>query len=302
MLDGFFNSKLRSDLALLFVVSIWGSTFALMKGAFDDVGPFYFLTLRFGLAFFILLLLFFNRLKKIDVNILKSGTNLGVVLFLGFALQVSGLRYTTASKAGFITGLSVVLVPFLGAIFFKKKLSLSTCFGVIFATGGLFLLSFDGVASLNYGDLLIFLCALSFALHILFVDKYVKFNDAILLALIQIGVVALLSGVLAVFRGGVVSINSSLLWANILYMGLFATAIALLIQNKAQEKTTPAKAAIIFSLEPVFGSVFSYAILGELISPRAYFGGGLIVLGMVLAQIRFKESLIINKLQTVENK
>ncbi len=109
-------------------------------------------------------------------------------------------------------------------------------------------------------------------------------------------------GVLAGVGGEVIILKSFSVWTNIIYMGLFATAIALLIQNKAQERTTPTKAAIIFSLEPVFGSIFSYMILGELISSRAYLGGGLIVLGMVLAQIRFKRRLTINKLQLVENK
>ncbi|PRX27213.1 drug/metabolite transporter (DMT)-like permease [Orenia metallireducens] len=287
-MGGFLSRRIKADLSLLFVVIIWGSTFAFMKDIFNTITPFYFLTLRFSFATAVLGMIFYKKVKQLDLNTFKYGLFAGVFLFGGYGLQVTGLKLTDASKAGFITGLAVVLVPILSAIIFKKMPELTTSIGVILATIGLALLTFNGRLLFNLGDFLVFLSAFSLAIHILLVDRYVKSKDAILFTIIQIGTVALLSGISTLLEGSYVLVTDISIWTNVIYMGLFATALALIVQNKAQQFTTATRTAIIFVMEPVFGALFAYLYLGELISAKGYWGGVLIVLGMLFAELKFE--------------
>lgn len=284
-----FKKRIKADLALLFVVFVWGTTFAIMKGIFNIVTPFYFLTLRFWAAVLILILVFHRRLKKLDWAIIKIGSFVGIFLFGGFAFQVVGLNYTTASKAGFLTGLSVVIVPILSAIILKKIPSKLTITGVALATIGLGLLSFNGEFIFNFGDFLVFLCAVSLAVYILLVGKYVQQKDSILLTIVQITTVALLSSLASLLEGSFKVVLQPELWGAVVYMALFATTFALVVQNKAQEFTTPTRTAIIFSMEPVFAAVFAYFYLGEVIAVNSYWGGLLIVVGMIIAELKLSK-------------
>ncbi|WP_018249913.1 DMT family transporter [Orenia marismortui] len=281
------SRRLKADLALLFVVVIWGSTFAIMKGVFEVITPFYFLTLRFTFATLVLSFVFLNRTKKLNLDTLKKGVWTGIFLFGGYALQVTALKLTEASKVGFITGLAVVLVPILSALVFKKIPELMTVFGVGLATIGLVLMTFNGEILFKLGDLLVLISTISLAIHILLVDKYVKDQDPILFAIIQIGTVALLSSIVSAFEGSYVLVSDMSIWISVIFMGVFATALAFIIQNKAQQFTTPTRTAIIFIMEPVFGALFAYLYLGEVISVRGYWGGLLIVLGMLFSELNF---------------
>ncbi|SJZ86437.1 DMT family transporter [Selenihalanaerobacter shriftii] len=281
------KKRVKADLSLLFVVVVWGTTFAVMKDVFNTITPFYFLTLRFSFAALFLGVIFYKRLKKLDFATLKSGMLAGIFLFGGYAFQVTGLKLTTASKAGFITGLAVILVPIFSALIFKKMPSMMTWLGVILATIGLGLLTFNGEFIFNKGDLLVLSCAVSLALHILLVDKYVESKDSILLAIVQVGMVAILSIISAGLEGSFVAVSDMSIWISIIYMGILGTALAFVIQNKAQTFTTPTRTAIIFSMEPVVGAIFAYLYLGEMISINGYWGGALIVFGMLLAEIKF---------------
>ncbi|MBM7622726.1 DMT family transporter [Sporohalobacter salinus] len=281
--------RVKADLALLLVVFVWGTTFAIMKDVFSIVTPFYFLTLRFSTAVLVLILIFHRRLKKLDLETIKLGFFVGIFLFGGFAFQVVGLNYTTASKAGFLTGLSVVIVPILSAVILKKIPSILTIVGVILAAVGLGLLSFNGQFIFNFGDFLVFLCAISLAVYILLVGKYVQQKDSILLTIVQITTVALLSGIASLLEGSFKVVMDPELWGAVVYMALFATTFALVVQNKAQEFTTPTRTAIIFSMEPVFAAIFAYFYLGEIISTNGYWGGLLIVIGMFVAELKLSK-------------
>lgn len=279
------SRQLKADLALLFVVFVWGTTFAIMKDVFTVITPFYFLTLRFGFATLALGLIFRRQLAEINLKLLKQGIIAGIFLFGGYAFQVVGLNFTTASKAGFITGLSVVLVPIFAVLFFRRFPSLLTWIGVSLATIGLWLLTFSGSLEPNIGDCLVLICAACLALHILIVDKYVKNNNPLLLAVIQISTVAVLSAFGAGLEGSYQLVSDAGIWISVVYMGVLATALAFVVQNKAQTFTTPGRTAIIFSMEPVFGALFAFLYLGELITVNGYIGGALIILSMLLVEM-----------------
>jgi len=277
---------IQAEIYLLGIVVIWGSTFAIIKGILDQIMPFTFLAYRFFWAAFILGLIFWKRLKNIDKMILKKGSLIGIFLFLGYTFQTVGLKYTTATKAGFITGLSVVLVPIISHFFIREKISKNSIIGVILAFIGLWFLNYNSSFIFNFGDFLVLLCAVSFAMHIISVGLYVRKVDYVLLVIVQLTTVFVLSFLMALFfeRPGIHLYYPSGVWWSIILTGIFATALAFYIQNKFQRYSTATKTAITFSGEPIFGAIFAYLLLGEKVGLIAWIGGLLIIFGMIISQ------------------
>ena len=276
---------LKADLSLIFVVIIWGTTFPLMKIALGNVKPFYFLSLRFITAFIVLTLILNKRLKKLNLKSFKKGSFLGLWLFFGFAFQIYGLQFTTASRSGFITGLSVVIVPILAIFILKEKPTLSSWIGVLLALTGMYFLTGFTEAGFNLGDLLTFFCAVSIASQIVFLSKYIKDEDPLVITWLQITTVMVLSTVISFFEassGVTISANSIFV---IVYTGIFASALAIFIQSRAQQFTTSTHVGLIFSLEPVFGAIFSFFILQEVLTTMGMIGGALIFTGIILSEI-----------------
>ena len=275
-----------AEIYLLGIVVIWGSTFAIIKGILDQIMPFTFLAYRFFWAAFILCLIFWKRLKNIDKIILRKGFLVGIFLFLGYTFQTVGLKYTTATKAGFITGLSVVLVPIISHFFIREKISKNSIIGVILAVIGLWFLNYNGSFIFNFGDFLVLLCAISFAMHIISVGLYARKVDYVLLVIVQLTTVFVLSFLMALFfeRPGIHLYYPSGVWWSIILTGIFATALAFYMQNKFQRYSTATKTAITFSGEPIFGAIFAYLLLGEKVGLIAWIGGLLIIFGMIISQ------------------
>ncbi len=279
------NKQQIADLSLLFIAFIWGTTFAIVKDAIAIVPPFTFLALRFFLAAIVLALLFPKKLLQLNTFTFVSGTIVGLIFFTGYAFQTIGLQYTTASKAGFITGLSVIIVPILATILMKKPPTTGAIAGVVCATIGLALLSLNQHFSLEKGDAIILGCAFAFAIHILAVSKFTPHVDPVLFSLIQIITVSIVSGA---FSCGTKSIafdfNPKVIWALIITAPL-ATSLALVIQSAMQKCTTATRTALILSMEPVFSALFSYFYLHEHLTIRTITGCMLVFLGMILAEI-----------------
>ncbi len=277
---------IQAEIYLLGIVIIWGSTFALIKGVIDTIPPYTYLTYRFLLAALILVVIFWKRLKKLNIMILKKGSLIGIFLFLGYTLQTVGIKYTTATKAGFITGFSVVLVPIISFLLLKEKVSRGSVIGVVLATLGLWFLNYNSSFSFNLGDFLVLLCAFSFAMHIISVGLFSKKLDYVLLAITQITVVFVLSLLMAlIFERPAIHLSySSVIWWSIVITGVFATALAFYMQNRFQRHSTATKTAIIFSGEPLFAAIFAYILIGEKVSLIAWVGGLLIIFGMIISQ------------------
>jgi drug/metabolite transporter (DMT)-like permease len=281
---------IQAEIYLLIIVIIWGSTFALIKGVIDSIPPYIFLTYRFLLAALILVLIFWKKIKKINIMILKKGSLIGIFLFLGYAFQTVGLKHTTATKAGFITGLSVVLVPIISHFFIKEKINRNSVIGVILAFSGLWFLNYSSNFSFNLGDFLVLVCAFSFAMHIISVGLFSKKLDYVLLAITQITVVFVLSLLMAlIYEIPAIHLSYSAdIWWSIVITGIFATALAFYMQNKFQRYSTATKTAIIFSGEPIFAAMFAYLLLGEKVGLIAWAGGLLIIFGMIVSQKKSK--------------
>lgn len=289
------KSSFLADLSLLFVALIWGATFVVVQNAISFLEPLTFNAVRFSIAAILLglwLILFERKqLKSFNIKLLSAGIILGFWLFIGYGFQTLGLAYTSSSKAAFITGLSVVMVPLFTILLLRKRLSLNAYIGVFIATIGLYLLTMTDVAGLNFGDGLVFICAIGFALQILLTGKYTSKYPTLLLTVVQIGTVAVLSIVSSfIFEDWKQAFEPSILFTTEVAMALiitaiFATALAFLIQTRFQKFTTPTRVALIFAMEPVFAALTGYLWAGDRLSFSAMIGCLLIFAGMIFAEI-----------------
>lgn len=275
----------QADLALGFVALIWGSTFVVVQNALDAVGPLTFVALRFWLAALVLGGLFYRRVRHISRAELRAGALIGVWLAGGYLFQTIGLQTTTTAKAGFITGLSVVIVPVLATLLLRRPPGRGAIAGIVAATAGLALLTLNNDLSVQTGDLWVLACALMFALHIVSVAHFSPQYGAVRLAVAQIATVAVLgtgSGLL--FEKPTVNLPLET-WGAIAFTGVVATALVFSLQVYVQRFTTPTHTALLFSLEPVFAALFGWWWAGELLGPREVLGCGLILMGMIIAEL-----------------
>ena len=283
-----FDRRLTADLSLLIITVIWGVTFVTVKTALQDIGVFSFLAIRFFIAFLFLALIFLRRWSRLDWPTFKAGAVLSLWLFAGYAFQTVGLLYTSASNAGFITGLTVVLVPCLAALFARRIPGPGTVAAVLLAVSGLGLLTLSVTFSFNFGDILVLFCAVSFALQIFLLGRYAPLYDTSLLAMLQIGITGLLSAVVALaFEPFSLHIAPGV-WTALAITAIPATSLAFLVQTWAQARMPAVHAAVIFALEPVFTALFAALALGERLSAREAGGGGLVLLGIVVSELRIR--------------
>ncbi len=276
--------QILADLALLLLALVWGSTFVLVKDSVTLVGPFTLLALRFLVALISLLPFAVVRWRGSRRD-LCAGALIGVWLFSGYAFQTVGLQYTLAGISAFITGLSVVIVPFLALPLLRQRPTLGAGIGIVLATVGLGLLSLRSDLSLGYGDLLTVACAFSFALHITFVSKYAPAGDPLLLTTSQVAVAAAASLVAAGSSEWIPVPFPTAVTLAAIFLGLVATAFAFLVQVSVQRFTSATHTALIFTMEPVFGALFAYLLAGEVLNERGVVGCALILAGMIAAEL-----------------
>jgi drug/metabolite transporter (DMT)-like permease len=285
------KKRTEAELSMLLVAIVWGSTFVIVKNSLAEIGPFLFLGIRFIMAFLLLAAISWRQLTQAPLSTLYAGSFLGVLLTIGYVFQTVGLKYTTSSNAGFITGLSVVLVPILYSAINQIKPSFNTILTVMLAFSGLFLLSFkDWHTSLSYGDMLVLVSAIGFAFHIIFVDRLSYRHNAIAITSVQVlfvGLFCMLVGLVA--EPWPLRFSSSLI-AALLITSIFATALAFLLQNSMQKYSTPTRFAVILTTEPVFAALAGYFWAHEAFSQRALAGAVLILAAMLISILSQKKS------------
>jgi drug/metabolite transporter (DMT)-like permease len=287
------KKTLRSDIMLLLTSAIWGFAFVAQLKGMEYIGPYLYNAIRFALGSVSLLPLiyFLNRKnsgkKKSSLlgkkGIFLAGLLSGSVLFLGASLQQVGLQYTTAGKAGFITGLYVILVPIIG-ILLKHKTGVPTWIGALLAAVGLYFISVRGDFSISKGDLLILACSVFFALHVLTIDHFSKKIEPVLLASIQFAWCALFSILVAIVREPILLDSILSATVPILYGGLGSVGTAYTLQVIAQKDAPPAHSAIIMSLESVFAVIGGIIFLAEGMTTRGYMRCALMLAGMLASQ------------------
>ena len=285
--------KLKADLLLVACTLIWGASFVVVKGALADASVFAFLAIRFAVAASSLAILCFRDLRTLNGAALRAGAVMGCCMFGGYAFQTAGIELTTPSKAAFVTGVSVVLVPVFLGLFARQRIGRAIWAGALVAVAGLYYLTVpaSGFGDLNRGDLLVLCGSVAFALHIIAIGRYARRHSPGVLNFLQVTMTLLMIcltwTVLAMagresFR---VAWTARLL-AAVLLTGVLATAVAFSVQVWAQQHTSSSHAAIVFTLEPVFAALTSFAFFRERLGLRALLGAALILAGILLAEFK----------------
>ncbi len=276
--------RLRADLCLLAVAAIWGTAFVALRVAVDHLGPFLNNGLRFILAALVLLPFAARRRPRLSGWQWRWALVAGLVLFAASGIQQAGLRFTTAGKAGFVTGLYVVLVPPLLAIGWRQRVSRTLWLASLLAAGGLLLLSGADLRGLNGGDALVLVSALFWALHVVVIGHAAPRTDVLSLATVQYAVCGVLSLAVGLAAEGQTLGGLAQAWWTVLYTGVVSVAVGYTLQVVGQRYAPPADAAVLMSTEAVFAALFGWLFLGELLSPGQAAGCGLMFAAMVLAQ------------------
>ena len=280
---------------LLFVCAIWGLQFSLIALSLQDVGPLSFNFLRFALASLCLTvpLLMRPRTSRIPRGQTRHGIVLGVFLFGGFATQTIGIGLTTASNAGFITGLNTVLVPVFAWVLLREAMHGYIVLAVLMGFGGTAMLS-GGIDGFGLGEFWVLLCAFSFALHIVLTGRYTRGGDALYLAWVQMITVTLLALISAGLAGESIrtlphrllgSQQASLLWLSIVLGAVIGSAFGYYAQTVAQKYLAAWRVGVIYATEPLFGAVAAFFILGERLVALAWVGAALIIFAMLIAEL-----------------
>jgi drug/metabolite transporter (DMT)-like permease len=281
------SKSIQADLALVGITFIWGSTFTIVKTSLAQVSPILFVALRFWLATAIILACMPGQVTKISGRTFRKGLLLAIFLFGGFIFQTIGLRSASPSSSAFITSMSVLLVPLLGLLFFRHRPRPQTVCGILLATIGLYLmLARLADMNLNSGGILTMICAILFAFQILFLGRFVAHADFRHLMFLQVAGVAIFSTVMIPFVEAPSIVWSPRLGVYFFVTAVLATVVAFYVQARAQQFTTANRAALIFSLEPLFAALFAYWLLGDVLTARECIGGSLILAGILVSELR----------------
>ncbi len=281
------SSTWQADGLLLVTAIIWGFAFVAQRAGMEHIGPFVFNTLRFALGCLSLLPLIWwrkNAPTQPFRQLMTGSLAAGSLLFAGSSLQQIGLVYTTAGKAGFITGLYIVLVPFI-ALFWRHKTENNTWIGALLAVIGLFMLSMTDELTLAYGDLLELIGALFWAGHVLLIGWLCRRIDPVRLALGQFLVCTLLSLGSALIWEQFEMRTIAAVWIPISYAGILSVGVAYTLQVVAQRHAPAAHAAIILSLESVFAALGGWLLLNESLGLRGLLGCSIMLIGMLVSQL-----------------
>jgi len=277
--------KTRAEGVLLGLTMIWGSTFVVGKYVLLHVTPLQMIAVRFVLSTAFILALYSRRIFPLTRRQVARGGILGILLFLGFVPQTIGLTLTTASKSAFITGMMVVFVPLLQVVIERRWPKLGNIAGVAVVSVGLWLLTSPSGSSFNAGDALTLVCAVLFAVYIVYIDVVAHDMSAMQLTFLQMATSAILAaGASLAFDTLPPSVPAGTI-VGILYLTAFATILTTFMQTRYQKETTPTRAAIIFTIEPVIAALSAAAFLGEQIGVGGALGGGLIIGGVLISEL-----------------
>jgi len=279
-----FSSRQRADFALLGVAFLWGITFPLIRGALETVSPHNFVAWRFTVASlaFLPLLAFRPGMGAALRRALAPGLGLGVLAWSSYFSQTLGLQTVEAGRAAFITGTSVIMVPFLSPLFRAGRPSRLDVLAALVATAGLFLLTDPTGGGFSGGDAWILLCALTYTVYIHALQKVLRHEHGpVALAFTQVLGIAAAAWIAFPFAGEPLARPEGSALTAILVCALLATVGTFWLQTRFQGRTTPERVALLFAMEPVFATVFAYLLLGEVLAPLGFLGGFLILASVV---------------------
>ena len=277
------RQSVLATLAILGMTATWGSTFYLIKDLLDRMPVLDFLAVRFAIASVVLYLLAPRALGRLSATARKNAVVLGLLYGVAQILQTAGLAHTPASVSGFITGMYVVFTPLLAAMILRTRITLMTWAAVGLATAGLAVLTLNGF-SIGYGEAITLVAAVLYALHIVGLGAWAGAREAMGMTIVQLMVITVVCFV-ATVPDGIVLPGNLADWVSVVYMAVFAGALALAGQTWAQAHLPPTRAAIIMSMEPVFAAFFAVLLGGESVTVRMAVGGAMVLTAMFVVEL-----------------
>lgn len=282
------NKELTGKFMLLGSALIWGSSFVIMKNAVDFLTPHVLLSIRFILSTLFMSLLFFRQLKNIKLSDLRGGFFAGLALFCAFTIQTFGLRLTTPGKNAFLTAIYCTVVPFLSWFWLKKKPDGYQWLAAVLCFVGVGLVSLDSSLNINIGDIYTLIGGVLYGMHILICEKAMQKTTPIIVTTLQFafaGIFSLISALLFEDITIIRQIDSSVI-LQILYLAFFATTVAYIFQNSGQKRVNECTAALILSLESVFGVMFSILLKAEVLNIQIALGFAVIFVAIIISETK----------------
>jgi drug/metabolite transporter (DMT)-like permease len=269
-----------AELALVAIAAVWGLTFVMVQDAVERIPVTAFLAYRFLAAAALVALAFRAQLRELGPAGWRAGLLMGTFLTAGYLFQTYGLQHTSASNAGFITGLFVVITPLLGAVVLRQRAGALAWVAAAASGIGLFLLA--GATGVGAGDALVLGCAIALSAHILATDRAVTRHPVGGLVAVQLGVCGVVSLVAALAAGELEPPRGATVWSALAVTALVASALGFIVQTYAQRHAAPARTALILASEPAFAGLFGYLLAGDRLSPVQWVGAAVIV-GAIVA-------------------
>lgn len=280
------NQTRKAEFYLIIMTLIWGGTFVSIKVALDYISPLLLMGIRFSSAFVFFLILNPVKLSSLNKSLLLKGLFLGILMYLGYGLQTVGLNFTSASRSGFITYFYALLTPLFQYLILKKKPLIGNLLGLLIAFAGLTLITGGlGGGTLNNGDLITLVSAASFSIYIVCLNLWSPGEDAGALTAVQMLVTAIVAFISSPLLETPFLDSSFILWGNMLYLSLLGSVVAVYVMTRFQKAVTPTRAAILYSMEPVFSVILAVIILREHFSLLQLGGAILIISGVLLSEI-----------------
>jgi len=279
------NKQIKADLMLLMITVFWGASYMLTKLGLGDLEPFNLTAIRFIIAFILSGAVFHKQILSADKKTIKYSLILSILLVGMFISMTYGLQYTTASNAGFLISLSVVLIPVISYLFLKQNIEKKIIFSLCLVVIGIALLTLDTQFKVNVGDLLCLLCALFCAVHVVVIGIFTREVDSIALGILQLGFAGLFCIIISMLTENVKLPNTPVSWFSVLMLSIFCTAVGYIVQSTAQQYTSATHTGLILSLEPVFSAILSYIFLKENLAVRGYVGAALMLISVLIAEL-----------------
>lgn len=283
------NLPLMGRLAIFLTAIIWGTSFVVLKNALDSVGTLWILAIRFSVSSVLLLALSVKKLKGISRRCIRGSVIMGALLAVAYIVQTYGLVYTTPGKNAFLTSTYCVLTPFFAWGMFKRKPGILNVVAAVMCVAGIGFVSLnEGFGAVNRGDVLTLLCGIFYAFQISIMEAYSGSGDASVISAIEFTVAALIcwTGAL-IFEQPPVNVPTEG-WLNIAYLSVMCTAVCFFLQAWGMKYTPSSTAAMLMTLEAVFGVIISVIFYGELLTVKLVIGFALIFFSVIISEMRPK--------------
>jgi drug/metabolite transporter (DMT)-like permease len=288
------SKQVRADGILLFVTLCWGVSYYLMDISLGELDPFTLNTFRFLGAFAIAAIFSWKKIKNVNKTTLKYSLLVGIALVVVYIGATFGVKYTSLSNSGFLCALTVIFTPILNKIFFKKSTDKKSVVVIIMCFIGIALMTLKDDFSINMenlkGDLLCLMCAVAYAIDLILTEKAVsKENvDAYQLGVFQLGVTGLCNLILSFIFETPQFPETPKIWGSVLFLTIFCTGIAFILQPITQQYTTAAHVGVIFTLEPVFAAIVAFAFANEVLTAKAYLGAAIMIISILVMEVDVK--------------